>query len=372
MTKQDDDKPQSGLSKRYSGAFEERIAQAIADKVQKASPASNTAQGIDWKRLKTVLVPGVAGVTLLWWTFGGETQGASRLPVQKAPMMSSQAAGLAPSAEQIIPRGKPRPAAPPLEAMSTPEPTPTPRPTYAKPRRVEPMPVADTKVQAAATPCSECDRNEQLRAMGVEPPTEVIYDASAGGDGFSAHVRADDEPEPAILNVGTRFKVEISEPVRTSGGGIPVTATAMSDVLARGRTVIPKGTHLVGEAFATTTDDRVQLVFSALIYKGVTTRLSGITFDKDGQLGLRGKVIKKGRGKRALGGVLRAGASVLSMGVLGTDDAPSRAVDSMMRDASRGLSSIESQWDRDLEKVIQVPAGVQVTVFLRDDLRLEL
>jgi hypothetical protein len=178
-------------------------------------------------------------------------------------------------------------------------------------------------------------------------------------------------PAPVTINVGTRFEAILTHPLVTGAAIAPATARVASDVHVGERLVIAAGTLLVGEAFAIQHNDRAQVVFSALIKAGKTVPFEGWTL-QDGEMGVRGKVLREGsKAKKGTSVMLGAAASALTFGLVGARSGMEGAVLSSVRGSAAGeLSSIS----RDLQpsdKVLRVEADVRVTVYVRRDVTLE-
>jgi type IV secretory pathway VirB10-like protein len=356
--------------KRYTGVFEERLMERIATKVAAKAPATGgqrAPQNEIVERLRPILVPLAAALILLFWIFGGRTEATnSKLPIEKAPLMSSQAAGLAPMPEDILEQGK-------NPAPATPAPTEEPAkaadaPTAAPLRRIRRDPAEDG-IKLTPTPCTTCAHEAKIRAMGLEPATEVIEDDS-NEVSYGAHITAVRDAQKALLNIGTTFDVSIAQAIRATGAGIPVTAVVSKDVPVGTRVAIPAGSRVVGTAYATTSDDRVQIVFSAVVHNGRTSRIAAVAFGHDGDVGLPGKVLKKGGGKKVLGSIIGAGASVLSLGLLHGGTLPEELVDGAAASAGQNLSNMTYRWQADPQKVIQTKGNEPVTLYLTSDLEL--
>ncbi len=183
-------------------------------------------------------------------------------------------------------------------------------------------------------------------------------------------VRAVASVSPLVVNVGERLSAKLLYPIVTGGGSVPVTAAIAADVVVGGRIAVPAGTRLVGEAFATTANDRAQIVFHAAVIDGRTIALSAVAFDEDSQLGVVGKLVKKGSALKKLGGRL-AGAfgSAVSLGTLGLVS-PSSIAGNLASGAVDDLKQVSSEWVLS-SKVIQVPAEKPLVIHLSGDLNLE-
>ncbi len=264
---------------------------------------------------------------------------------------SAEGAGLGSSAASFLPdaaAATPEPAPAPLVAP-TPVPTPLPQaPTRAaRPRRVARAPV--TPAIEPALPARAVD----VPATPAPTPTPTP------------------RPQPVVLNIGTRIAAALEAPVRTGATLAPATALIASDVRVSERVVLPAGTRLVGSAFATTGDDRVQIVWRAAVVDGRTHRLAGEALSADGSQGLTGKVVKKkGKGvlRRIGAAVLGTAGETLGYGVPGGDGIAGLAEDALAGRAGRELvrASQEREWLQ-ADKIIELKAGAPLVVYVSSD-----
>jgi len=182
---------------------------------------------------------------------------------------------------------------------------------------------------------------------------------------------APEKPRPIVINIGTRIAAVLTDPVVTGAALAPATAKLASDVYVGDRLAIPAGTMLVGEGFATQQDDRAQIVFTAMVRDGKTIAFEGWAL-QDGEVGIRGKVVRKGaKTKKGAGTILGAAASALTLGVAGALSGPEgAALASLGNTASNDLVGLSREW-RHSDKVVRVAAGVPITVYLRRDISME-
>jgi hypothetical protein len=179
------------------------------------------------------------------------------------------------------------------------------------------------------------------------------------------------KPPAPVVNVGTRMPAVVTEPVVTGIALAPVTARLAQDVTVGPTVVIPSGATLVGDAFSTQEGDRVQVVFSAVVVNGRTVRLEGWGL-QDGEMGLRGKVLRKAsKKKRSSAALLGAAATGLAYGTSGVvPGAAGAALSSLGSSVGSDVDGLSREWRRS-DKVVRVEAGVPVTVYLRRDLTME-
>jgi hypothetical protein len=298
-----------------------------------------------------VLVVGVASVSLLGLLGRTDAKGKSSLPFDRSTVISTRTAGLGASAEDLAPHATPSPLLPaldPTSALTTPEPTEPPRPAHR---------------EKAGPACPECEkRRAALARLEPTPPPEPSPTPS---------VAPPEKPLPLVINVGTRIQAVLTDPLVTGAALAPATARLASDILIGDRLAIPAGTVLVGEGFATQQDDRAQVVFSAIVKDGKTLQFEGWAL-QEGEIGVKGKVVRKGsKGKSGAGTVLGAAASALTFGLSGVvPGVGGAALSSLGNTAANDLVGLGRDWRRS-DKVVRVEAGVAVTVYVRRDLTVE-
>lgn len=321
---------------------EERFRGDKAREDAKASPLTR-------QRLAFVLIgAGLFGlvVAFLRADVASGSASSNRLGVSTANVfLSDSAAGAAVRQEDYVP-ASPSAAATQTAASQRPSPSPSPKPTMAG---------AGVARHAAARGRGE-----------AESAVEVIFDES---DQPTVIVPAVEAQGPLVVNVGERFAGKLLYPIVTGGGSVPVTAALVADIVVTGRTALPAGTRLVGEAFATTTNDRAQVVFHAAVISGRTLGISAVAFDEDNQLGIVGKLVKKGSAIKKIGGRL-AGAfgGALSLAGYGLVS-PSSVAGTLSSGAAADIQQAASEWVIS-SKVIEVPAEKKLVVYLSGDLAL--
>jgi hypothetical protein len=299
------------------------------------------------------LIVGIGSVSLLSLIGETDAKGKGNVPFDRSTVISTRTAGLGASAEDLAPRVEPSPALAPLEI-------PSPAPALS-----DPGPSATRRAprerQAAARPDYEKRRAALARTEPTptpEPPPSPVASLP-------------EKPPAAVINIGTRVQAVLTDPVVTGAALAPATAKLANDVFVGDRLAIPAGTVLVGEGFATQEDDRAQLVFSALVKDGKTLQFEGWAL-QNGEMGVKGKVVRKGsKGKKGAGTVLGAAASALTFGLSGTvPGAGGAALNSLGNTAATDLAGLGRDWRRS-NKVVRVEAGVPVTVYIRRDLTIE-
>lgn len=269
------------------------------------------------------------------------------------------------------------------------EPSPTPQPSAApttgpaasagevqapavKPRR----PPGDRRpapLPAASAPRPPDDLPVLLAAGGHEAAPD--YAVEIGLDPAAhATATAASPPAPTVVNMGTRLQVRLESSLRTGATLTPVTAVLTADLRSGDRVILPAGARVVGSAFATTGDDRVQLVWRALVVNGRTVPFEGETLADDGTVGLVGKVIAR-RGKgilRRIGSVaLTAAGATVAYGVPGVDGVLGRAGDVAADQAGRQLERMGQQREwLQADKVVELRAGAPCVVYVSSDIVL--
>jgi hypothetical protein len=83
-----------------------------------------------------------------------------------------------------------------------------------------------------------------------------------------------EKPAPLVINIGSRIATVLTDPGHRRRAR-PRDREVRERRVCRRSLAIPAGTLLVGEAFATQQDDRAQVVFSAIVRDGKTTKFAG-------------------------------------------------------------------------------------------------
>jgi hypothetical protein len=302
-----------------------------------------------------VLVVGVASVSLFSINGGTGATGKGSVPFDRSTVISTRTAGLGASAEDLAPRPAPSVAPAPLIEASPPV------DAGASRERPEPRPAA--RARKTRHECPECDKRRAALARPLASPTPQPEP--------SPTPPPPEKPRPIVINIGTRIAAVLTDPVVTGAALAPATAKLANDVYVGDRLAIPAGTLLVGEGFATQQDDRAQVVFTAMVRDGKTIQFEGWAL-QEGEVGIRGKVVRKGsKTKKGAGAVLGAAASALTYGVAGALSGPEgAALASLGNTAANDMLGLGRDW-RHSDKVVRVAAGVPITVYLRRDLTME-
>jgi hypothetical protein len=301
------------------------------------------------------LAVGLASVSLLSLGGGTEATGKGSVPFDRSTVISTRTAGLGASAEDLAPRADP--SVPPTPVIE-----PSPRASTAG-RSKSPEPGRPKRQAMSDRPCPGCDKRRAATAEVLATPPQEPETPQPTPE--------PEKPLPMVINIGTRIAAVLTDPVVTGAALAPATAKLANDVYVGDRLAIPAGTLLVGEAFATQQDDRAQVVFSAIVRDGKTVRFEGWAL-QDGEIGIRGKLVRKGsKTKRGAGAVLGAAASALTYGLAGAASGPEgAALAAIGNTAANDLVGLGRDW-RQSDKVVRVAAGVPITVYLRRDLTME-
>ena len=269
----------------------------------------------------------------------GAAAGKTSVPFSRSTVISESSAGLGARPDDFEYRLASAPEATPA---STPTPEPTRRATRTKPRPdTRPRDPVDT-LQPTEVLVSE----EELAAALAEAPAEPAE-------------------RPLTLNIGTRFPVRLLTAATTGAAAGVCSAETAADITVDGMVAIPHGTRLEGLAFATRENDRAQIVFRALVLDGKTIPLQAVVIGTDGDLGVKGKVIRKASRLKNLAG--RVGGAVADAAMWsGVGGAEYGVADQLLSGAARDMNVLEQQWTRS-DKVIRVQAGTQAEVYLRGD-----
>lgn len=301
------------------------------------------------------LVVGVASVSLFSINGGTQATGNGSVPFDRSTVISTRTAGLGASAEDLAPRSAP---------STAPTTAPDPLSVLDKPVQERPEPRPPARSKKAGRACPDCDRRRATAMADVlsTPPQEPETPPSPP---------APEKPPAIVINIGSRIAAVLTDPVVTGAALAPATAKLANDVYVGDRLAIPAGAMLVGEAFATQQDDRAQVVFSAIVRDGKTTQFEGWAL-QDGEIGIKGKLVRKGsKTKRGAGTVLGAAASALTYGLAGVGSGAERAaIGALGGTAANDLIGLSRDW-RQSDKVVRVPAGLAITVYIRRDLTME-
>jgi hypothetical protein len=345
------------LPSRYEQVLNQRVAEHAQKMVANAQAARAGIELPKWGMPVAVL--GLGAVAALILLARQERTDRSTLPVEKGAVISTGSVGVQASAEEMIPKGpSPRPGAPAA----------IPSPGSAGSsllRDVVPSPKPSPKVvTAAAAPRKDADCPScRPRAAASPAPSPAVLTAPVP-------TTLPAPPKPA-LNVGSRFQAVLAYEVNTAYAGAPVTAQVPTDIAPNGPVAIPAGSTLVGEAFATDSDDRAQIIFSALVRDGRTVPFRGIAMGPDNNLGLRGKVVRKASAKKkGAGRVLGAVGSAVTFGLAGKmDGVVGDATAALASQSAMDLNQLDRSWSTQRsDKVVQVKAQTPVTVYVQSDL----
>jgi hypothetical protein len=376
------------LPSRYEEVLNQRIAEE-ANRIAQTTASSRT--GFSLPRWGVpVLTLGAGVVCVLAMMSRSEAKETSRVAFDRSALISTETVGSRAGAEDLIP---PQPSAAPSSA-ATPDDSPAqaagiPGPeTHLHPASAASSKATPRKPSSALTEpkpeCASCKAREAAKKAAAareqgDRAAALIAGNTAGGAGSAGEVglpalavpAAAPTPEPkSVLNVGSRFPAVLVFPVNTAFSGAPVTAHAAKDIVVGDKVVIPAGTTLVGEAFATPYDDRAQLAFSAIVRDGKTIPFRGIALGPDEQLGVPGKVVRKASAaKKGVGRVLGAVGSAVSLGLIGRGDGVvGDAAATLAGQTAGDLSQLERTWAvQRSDKVVAVKAATALTIYVQGD-----
>lgn len=343
--------PASPLPSRYDDVLDQRLAQA-REMLRQAQAAER--RPFRWKRW--VAATGVAGMLAVWILADRDEPAKGSLPFDRAAVVSADTLGLGVHAGEFL-TATPRPAATPAPSP-TPSPAPTPIPSHSPRARVAAAPRPPRPAPAPVT--------RERRLPVVEGAEEEL-----SLDTLGVYVAALEEAGRALLPPGTRVAAMLTSAVTTGPVSAPVSATVVEDVHQGGQVVLPAGALLIGEAFATRNDDRVQVAIQALVCEGTSLPLRAIALGADGQVGLSGTVVRKAsRAKKGLGRVLGAVASTLTLGAVG--NGPAEAVaEGLLASGASGLSDLERAWAAERsDKVVRLAPGTRLVAWIQAKARL--
>lgn len=335
-------------------------AERAAELAQRGSPRGARPRRVTLARLCIVAL----GLLLARLMLCGAPARRGNEPIGAAAVATADGAGVGSSAVAFLPEAvaaPPTPATPPAATLA-PEPTPASRPPARRPAPARVAPAA----QADHTPPPRLD--ETLLLPADDFPTDVAAQVGV------APAPAASTPV-AVVNVGTRLRATLEAPLRTGAALAPATAVLAEDVRLNEQTVLKAGTRLAGSAFATPHDDRVQILWRALVHDGRTLAVQAETIGADGAPGVAGKVIRRHRKGvlRRVGGTLAATAgAVAGVAVPLGDGALDQAGAALAGRAGRELGQLGSGRDwLQADTVIELKAGTSLVIYLAADLTLD-
>jgi hypothetical protein len=310
------------------------------------------------RRLPRWTVPAAAvavgSFSLLNLLGSSEAKSGGSVPFDRSAVISTRTAGLGANAEDLAPAKKA------IDATPTTAPTPAPTPPALE------LPARKRLAPSTPKPARRSSDYEK-RQIAEKPPEPEPTPATPE----PPPVTLPPKPPPVVVNVGTRLQAILTDPVITGAALAPATAKLAADFFVGDRLVIPEGTPLVGEGFATQQDDRVQVVFSAFVREGKTLQFEGWAL-QNSEMGIAGKLIRKGsKVKSGSGTVLGAAASALTFGLAGAAGGPAGAAFSNLGSTvGSDLNRLGRDW-RLSDKAVRVEAGVPIIVYVRRDLTIE-
>jgi hypothetical protein len=332
----------SNLPSRWQEILRREAAENVGHVLAQARGQAEPRRIPRWTAPAVAVALGMFFVMNLLGNSEAKTRGT--VPFDRSAVISTRTAGLGASAEDLAPAHK-KPASPPSPVAN-----PTPMQILDSPparKRVTPI--------KASTPAPQPSAKPEPSPAPTETPVVTLPV----------------KPPPVTINVGTRLQAILTEPVITGAALAPATAKIGADVFVGDRLVIPEGTALVGEGFATQQDDRVQVVFSAFVREGKTLQFEGWAL-QNSEMGISGKLVRKGsKVKSGSGTVLGAAASALTFGLAGAAGGPAgAALSNLGSTVGSDLNRLGRDW-RLSDKAVRVEAGVPIVVYVRRDLTIE-
>jgi type IV secretory pathway VirB10-like protein len=101
-------------------------------------------------------------------------------------------------------------------------------------------------------------------------------------------------PKKYFLHTGFTFDAVLRTAIFSYNTATPVIAVTEFDVSFLGKTMLPKGTKLIGTSAIEKTDNRVNVVFHTMVFPdGQELKFNGLALWPDGSAGIIGKVDKK-------------------------------------------------------------------------------
>lgn len=284
-----------------------------------------------------------------------DASGRSTVPYGRNTIISTESTGTGTRLEDL----SPSPEA--VDRSASPEPAVSPPPSSLAPPP-SPPPVRRPSALAVALGEPPLLGEEALEPLLEEEPPSA---AEPGPHGSPSPA-----PSPSVLNVGTRLPASLVHPVTTRPGGALVSARVVGDIVRGGRVVVPDGAPLEGVAVATEDDDRVQMVFRALVVEGKTVSMRGVALGVDGASGVAGKVVRKAsKGRGGLGRALGVVGRAASLGLIGGNGLAGELAGDVLRSAGRDLEDVGRRW-RQSDKVVRLTHGTAFTVYLEGDLEV--
>jgi hypothetical protein len=353
------------VARRYSGELTEALRQDVRAVILEASAGGHTRQGRgrEGKAVGSLLI-GLA--VLAAWALNGRPD-RTVAPASVAFSSANGIRGFRVGAEELLPVREAW--SPPTRTADAGRQEQAAKDGALQTAGMQSAPRsggATTKVSrlAPSTPrCSSCggERSEDW---------ETVFDAARDGP---LVVQAFEPPGKAVVNVGARMRITLMEPVLTGGAGAPVRARVEEDIPEGPQVVVRKGAVFVGRAYATDTDDRVQMLFGWLVVAGKSHSVRAVALGLDHGLGLRGRVIQRASRGRSVGGkVLGTVGRVLSFGLLasGGNDVGALAARDAVETVGDDLRVTAQRWVVS-DKAIQLAAGTLGVAYLEADLELE-
>ena len=291
-------------------------------------------------------------------------------------LVTSEMAGLPTGVGAFTPAGErspfpaPSPGTRPEQHTPSPSPSPNPSPfpnvVNASPARPTVSARRPAPARAAASAgCATC--LPRPRAAG-DDGWEVLVDES--GAGVVVTVPAVEAPLPLVVNLGTRVPFTVTQVAMTGATAGPLSGRLDADVVVDGRIALPVGTPLAGLGFATTGDDRMQVVVSALVVGGRSVPVQAVVLGPDHALGIPGRLVRKGsKARHGLGRLADSLGAALSAAALPGGGLIGAALADLTRVGGEGLRGMGKGWSLS-DKVVEVPVGARGVLYIERDMDL--
>ena len=209
----------------------------------------------------------------------------------------------------------------------------------------------------------------------VEAPQGTGHLATSAGKASAKAAKVSESnsscpPEGALfLPTGFSFAALLPDSILSYAVSAPVLATLEADIIFRGKIVFPRGTHLIGNAGAMHTLDRVNITWSLAVFpEGCEFPISAIALSADdGAVGVKGRLEKHTDGiaaNIALRSMLTA-AGTAAAAASPTGSVESAVVGNLSNEAGQNVDQSLGQI-RQLESIyVRERTGIRVLVLHR-------
>jgi type IV secretory pathway VirB10-like protein len=173
-------------------------------------------------------------------------------------------------------------------------------------------------------------------------------------------ISAPQNPSKRFLHTGFTFDAVLRTAIFSYNTNTPVIAETEFDVSFLGRSMIPKGTKLIGTSAIEKTDDRVNVAFHTMVFPdGSELKFNGLALWTDGSAGIIGKKDKK---KSVLPAkiLLTAASTGVSMAA-DSNSVPNEMVKGLATDAQTDLAQKQ-------ETSVSVAKDIGILIYIVDRL----